>query len=404
MDAQHFLPPYNRGTHVTPNRISELDGLRGVASLFVLFHHAFSTQLFWAWIWMEMFFVLSGFLITTILLRTDIRQPIAIRNFLIRRGLRIWPVYYVGLLAAMGIWALYQWHNPSAYPDVIWWKFFFYLQFTEGYSTVDLSYMQNYAQWFRPSWSLAVEEQYYLLWPLLIVMVGGRRALMLAFCVAVIGVCLYMRATGHALNLLLTRGDGFALGSALAVLQEMTRWRGPAFRSALVLSCRVALLAGLAVILPYIFMGHATGVVRVYGDIAQYGNWTVNVLAAAALFFGVIGLMSNGHLRPLQRWMSWRPLTYLGEVSYAVYMFQSLVFVVIHQLTRSYGELERIGFDLLAIAISIALGPLSYRFLEQPLNRLKRYFPVVTRHGTTQDAISDMPQSDASSGHDGKQG
>lgn len=204
-----------------------------------------------------------------------------------------------------------------------------------------------------------------------------------------IGVCLYMRATGHALNLLLTRGDGFALGSVLAVLQEMTRSRGPAFRAALVLSCRIALLAGLAVILPYIVMGHATGAVRVYDDIGRYGNWTVNVLAAALLFFGVIGLMSNGQLRPLRRWMSIRPLTWLGEVSYAVYMFQSLIFVVMHQLARSFTGISHVVFELAAIVISIAVGPLSRRFLEEPIGNLKRHFPIVTSTGTTQDAISD---------------
>lgn len=370
-------------------RISELDGLRGVASLFVLFHHAFSTQIFWAWIWMEMFFVLSGFLITTILLRTDLTQPGAIRNFLARRALRIWPVYYCGLLAALAIWALYQWNNPAAYPDIVWWKCFFYLQFTEGYFTLDHSYMQSYAQWFQSSWSLAVEEQYYIIWPLLIVLVKGRRTAMLAFCATLIGVCIYMRASDHALNLLLTRGDGFAFGSMLAVLQEAARSRPPLFRQRLNVAYFVALIAGVAVVLPYIIGGYASGALREYDDIIRYGNWTINVTASAALFFGFIGLMRNGHLRPLQRWISWRPFSYLGEVSYAVYMYQTLVFVVIHQLTKAYSGTERIAFDLLAIAISIALGPLSRRFLEQPINDLKRHFPVVTHSGTAQDVISD---------------
>jgi len=376
---------------MSQSRIAELDGLRGVASLFVLFHHAFPTKLFWAWIWMEAFFVLSGFLITTILLRSDLHQPLAIRNFLIRRGLRIWPVYYVGLLGAIAIWCLFQWNNPNAYPDVIWWKHFFYLQFTEGYFTTDASYMQEYAQWFRLSWSLAVEEQYYLLWPLLIVLVGGRRWLMFAFCAAVLAICFYMRAGGHALNLLLTRGDGFALGSALALLQEMARARGPVFQQNLLRTYFLAALCGSAVILPYIVLGHAAGAVRLYDDILRYGNWTLNVLAAALMFFGIIGLMSNERLPALRRWMSWRPLTWLGEVSYAVYMFQSLVFVVAHQIARHLPGEQRIALSLIAIVVSIALGPLSQRFIERPFNRLKHRFPVITPHGTTQDAISDLP-------------
>lgn len=338
---------------------------------------------------MEMFFVLSGFLITTILLHTDTSSPAAIRNFLIRRGLRIWPVYYVALLGAIGIWLLYQWNNTNAYPHLLWWKYFFYLQFTEGYFTTDTAYIQNYAQWFRLSWSLAVEEQYYLLWPLLIVLVSGRRTWMFAFCITVLVICIYMRHSGHALNLLLTRGDGFALGSALAMLQEASRTRGPQFRKGLNLVYCVAAAGGLATILPYIVIGYASGAVQEYDDIVRYGNWTLNVFAAAALYFGLIGLMSNGHLRLMQCCMSWRPLTWLGEVSYAVYMFQSMVFLVIHQLTRSFHGSERVIFDLLAIAISIALGPLSRRFLEQPINNLKHHFPVVTRDGLKQDVISE---------------
>lgn len=379
------------GSSVSDKRIPELDGLRGVASLFVLFHHAFSTQVFWAWIWMEMFFVLSGFLITTILLRTDLTQPAALRNFLIRRGLRIWPVYYVGLLAAMGIWLIFMWHNPASYPGLVWWKSFFYLQFTEGYFSLDTSYMQNYAQWFRSSWSLAVEEQYYIVWPLLIVLTRGRRGAMVAFCVALLLACLYMRASGHSLNLLLTRGDGFALGSAMAMLHLMAATRGPEFRRRLNVAYALSLAAGLLVVVPYIVRGYATGAVREYDDIIGYGNWTLNVLCAALLFFGLIGLLNNGHLRPLRQILSWRPLTYLGEISYAVYMFQTLVFVVMWQAWRAFPLVDRTLFELAAIAISIALGPLSQRFLERPINNLKRHFPVITPAGKrdTEDIVWD---------------
>jgi len=84
----------------SPSRIKSLDGLRGSGAIGVLCMHAFPLAVFWNWIRMEMFFVLSGFLITTILLRTDLTQPHSLRNFIARRALRIWPVYYVGLFSA----------------------------------------------------------------------------------------------------------------------------------------------------------------------------------------------------------------------------------------------------------------------------------------------------------------
>jgi len=374
-------------TSMSQQRISELDGLRGIAASLVLVHHAFPVPLYWGWVGMETFFGLSGYLITTILLRSDITQPLAMRNFLIRRALRIWPVYFCALFGALGIWLLFRHHNPEAFPGVLWWKYFVFLQFTEGYTTQDMSYMEHYVHWFRLSWSLATEEQYYILWPLLILLVRGRRGLMLAFCAAVLLTSIHLRASGYALNLLLTRADGFALGSAMALLQESLPGRSAVFRQRLIAVYTAALLLGLGVILPYILIGYATNAVQQYDDIVRYGNWTVLVIAAALLAFGLIGLLRNDRLPRLQRLLSWRPFTYLGETSYAVYMFQGLVFVVVRNLAKQLGIADSLLLEVVAIVLCLITGQVSKLVIERPMQRFKRYFPVITPTGKKDDVL-----------------
>lgn len=369
-----------------PGRIPALDGLRGAGALGVLGMHAFPLALYWNWIWMEMFFVLSGFLITTILLRTDLSQPGALRNFMARRALRIWPVYYAGLLLAFLMWQAFSWRHAIDFQP-LWWKCFFYLQFTEGYTQLDQTYTLDYVPWFRHSWSLAVEEQYYLLWPLVLLLSRGRRPLLVATCLALLAACIWMRASGHALNLLLTRGDGFALGSILALLEDEAP-KSHALRQWLKVLYAACVAAGLAVLAPYIASGYARGAIQSYPDIQRFGNWTVNVTAAAALFFGVIGLMRRGLLVPLDQLLSVRPLTWLGGVSYAVYLFQELVFGVVRHFLHAHQVIGSAAAGLLAIALAIAVGPVSRRFLEQPFNRLKRHFPVITREGAVPDVLA----------------
>ncbi|HEY1078179.1 MAG TPA: acyltransferase [Fontimonas sp.] len=376
------------------SRISELDGLRGVACCVVLMHHAFPVQLFWGWLAMEGFFTLSGFLITTILLRIDLTQPIAIRNFLIRRTIRIWPVYFLALASAFAIWLAFNWRQPELYGDMIWWKTLFFLQFSEGYwQPGETGYLFQYALWFRPSWSLAVEEQYYILWPALIMLARGRRGVMLAFCIALVAIGFYMRESGYALNLLLTRGDGFAVGSAMALLQESLPQRSERFRQAAVWIYAAAFAAGVLVCGQYIASGYVE--IRSYSDILSYGDWTTNVFFAALLAAGIIGLFRNGQLDFARRALSIKPLIYMGEISLAVYLFQDQVFTVFRTLAQML-ELPH-GFYIEAIAIvsSVIVGDLSRRLVEGPINRFKRLFPAITPDGKVAEVISAEPVASA---------
>lgn len=190
--------------------------------------------------------------------------------------------------------------------------------------------------------------------------------------------------------MLLTRGDGLALGSMLAMLQHTAPTRSPAFRRRLLAVYSVCLAAGLVVIVLYVTRGHLNNSVQTYGDIVGYGNWTSNVSLSALLFFGLIGLFVNGHLGPVRSAFRWRPLTYLGEVSYAVHIYQGLVFVVVYELAKPFFPPHTLVPGLVTISISIALGPISMRYFERPILRLNPYFPMPARDGGPVDVTEEV--------------
>lgn len=343
--------------------------------VFVLCVHAWPIYTFWGWCWLEMFFVLSGFLITGILLRTDLSQPVGLRNFLVRRVLRIWPVYYVALILSVGL-ALR--HSGSIH-WFTWLKSTFYIQFTEGYFTHDPYFWAYYTAWFRHSWSLAVEEQFYILLPLVMLLVKGQRAKLLVFCCGMLAVSIGMRAAGYEVILLLTRADGFALGGLMAILQQMASERGETFRNRLKVFYLLCVLVTSSAIIPYIWGGYFGGHIHNYSDIRTYGNWTIMVTAFSGFFFGVIGLMLNGLLNPVKTFFSLRPLTYLGEVSYAIYMFQGLAFELVRLSLKLAGDVPELAVHLLSIGVAILAGPASKILIERRFEKMKERFPVVGR-------------------------
>ncbi|HVG42973.1 MAG TPA: acyltransferase [Chitinophagaceae bacterium] len=159
-----------------------LDGLRGLAILLVVVYHNFGfiNYFFFGWLGVDLFFVLSGFLITDILLKTR-EQPNFIRHFYTRRLLRIFPLYYLALI-------LFLLLIPAANPTLL------NVEYYRDNSTWLLLYLQNWLYIFNPTnqsalfhfWSLAVEEQYYLLWPFAVLLVKRAKVLFgfLFFCLA----------------------------------------------------------------------------------------------------------------------------------------------------------------------------------------------------------------------------
>ena len=246
------------------SRVPELDGLRGVAVLLVLFHHfviysgitgdvvvdrVVSTLASYGWVGVDLFFVLSGFLITGILYDTK-TQPGYFRNFYSRRALRIFPLYF-------GFFALSLLAAPVLLsPD-------------DGQKLVDMqgwywTYMTNIevvmaGQWPAPQhlnhfWSLAIEEQFYLIWPMAVLALSHRHLVRLA--VGCMATALLLRITApfgmsalDAYVLLPTRMDSLAAGALVALLvrsdnglRALKAWSLPGIAMSAIL---LVLLAGL---------------------------------------------------------------------------------------------------------------------------------------------------------------
>jgi peptidoglycan/LPS O-acetylase OafA/YrhL len=369
-----------------------LDGLRGVAVLLVfLFHyggglkspnpalHLLGTITSMGWIGVQMFFALSGFLITGSLWES-INEKYLIRNFFIRRALRILPLYGIALLvSAVGAYLFDA--NSSTFQALI--IYVFMLQDIPILSTMAQYYFNPYPLYHL--WSIAVEEQFYLLWPPLLLSVDNRRGVR-RLCVRLFAlsaffrliVCLpdlsYNREAFYT-NFLITHAGGLALGGAVAMalrsrdnasgriaspVRFVRRYAGWAFWGGLGIFLLAGLIAGSYVMsLPLMFM---------------FGLPAITISSAALIPI----LLRKGALRST---FSFAPLAGLGRISYGFYVYHILLMPWVDtfatDVTHSYdGNKYQLARLLFAFPLSIVISLLSYKFIELPLMGLGKRFPM----------------------------
>lgn len=384
---------------MTPRRpegdrhIVQLDGLRAVAIVCVMIWHFLDHSnplvqfVQWGWVGVRLFFVLSGFLITGILLRAreqlqsaDHTTGRTLRNFYIRRFLRIFPVYYAFVFALFLV-------HPDMRRNLAW--FVTYLQ--NVMFAVDGQFSIG-----AHLWTLAVEEQFYLIWPWLILYLP-QRWLMPACVMAILlgplsraGCLLLGWSSFSAMLLTSSNMDTLAMGSLLALL---------------VMRCDPAKMqrlttAGVGVGLPlfaaYVLF-HNLGYMRVSPNqqsLAEQALFVSADFGAALTYTYVIHRASTGIGGPVGWFLSWTPVTYIGTISYGLYLVHdhvkaTLVEVVFPRLGWQMPDSEIVTF-LLFSAASIAVAAASWHFFEKPLNDLKRHFRYVERSAASA-AISDAP-------------
>ncbi|HET8656560.1 MAG TPA: acyltransferase [Longimicrobiaceae bacterium] len=377
---------------VTPSprsarHVPALDGLRGIAILLVLLRHLVlrpaGTPVDWlhqvtrvGWVGVDLFFVLSGYLITGILLDTRGR-PGYLRTFWVRRALRILPLYY-------GFLAFYLWVIPHAYPRQAGafavldrnqaWLWLYGNNLLSAVEGVHLSFGLSHF------WSLAVEEQFYLVWPIVVLLLP-RRALLricggLALGAALLRVALIHAGVpaGSIYGLTFTRMDGLLAGAAVAVL---VRERGGA--RALLPAARWGASVGLAVLLA--LLPWAPSLMELSPWMQRFGYSALALFFASALVH-CIAAPSGG---ALSKALNLRGLHFLGRHSYAIYV---LHLPVLHFLlsSRIYPEqmaallggtllVGRLAFFLVAAALSVAVSWVVWHLWERPFLRLKARFP-----------------------------
>ena len=380
-----------RGPAGTSSHDPALDGLRGLAVLLIyIFHYGgglksphLVVRLFGyltasGWVGVELFFALSGFLITGILWDSmqPHRAPHRLRNFYARRALRIFPLYYV----ALAICAIELIAAGGNFSQI---RMFYILAFF----LQDLPKLTEIAQQIPTLphyhlWSIAVEEQFYLLWPFLLLIFSTRRAalrlclgtfaLSLAFCLTIFGMThVFSAQTARIMSsFLLTHAGALALGGAVAVLL-----RSPADSNEQTTVARFALPAfflGLATYIASSLFCHTfTLTPRLQFVIGLPAVW----LASAA----TIPLVLRSGLP--RRFCSAAPLRFMGRISYGFYVFHLLlqpIFDTIgthyaHADSGSYYQFVRMaaGFP-----ITLAVAWVSFQLLEFPFLQLKRFFPL----------------------------
>jgi peptidoglycan/LPS O-acetylase OafA/YrhL len=341
-----------------PSYIPELDGLRGLAILAVVLYHCHprlqGTWIYyaslWGWAGVTMFFVLSGFLITCILLGTR-DKPHYFHNFHGRRALRVWPVYALLLIV---VYLNAPWFIGPGVWDAIktapWLAYIFCVQ--------NLFHL-TLPPALGPTWALAIEEQYYFVWAPLVRFL--RRPWMLTAVLAAALVCSpllryanlrWITPTNTLIHL-----DGIALGSLLAL----------AFYT-LKLSRRVWLAIGLAALV----LGVAA-VATIAGGTAFLDSALAVAFAGAML----ASIASTGARNPVSAVLRRGPLAFYGRISYGLYMTHISVFIFFGWFDAAmdrYGIAGNLAVVAVRfIATTLVATALWYGFESQVL-RLKRFF------------------------------
>jgi peptidoglycan/LPS O-acetylase OafA/YrhL len=375
------------GHNIDFKNIPNLNGLRGVACLAVLLFHAgrltpgsggiaelYSRAASLGWSGVDLFFVLSGFLITGILMDSK-GSSSYFRDFYARRALRIFPLYYL----ALGIFLLLpvgsaQPPEPSDY--VRSWILFHGLNIQ-----IAVRGWQIISDHLAHFWSLGVEEQFYLAWPLLIHVTPRQR--LAALCLATVACGIALRCgvvlanlPDAALVLTPCRMDALAGGGLLAIAlrdSRLARWRLRRFSWTALVSCGVALLA--------------IGLLRrsfAAGDsvIATTGMSLLVVISAAALVLAVTaGPDSN-----LPRLLDWTGLSGLGKYSYAVYVFHYPITVALASyfgLPKAANLAEQLAFAAACLSLSVIAALLSWNGVEKHFLKLKSKFDTAPTQGQT---------------------
>jgi peptidoglycan/LPS O-acetylase OafA/YrhL len=341
-------------------RIHQLNGMRALAIGLVLVTH------FWmypegqtilnrlaaaGWLGVQLSFVLSGFLITKILWRAR-EEPRYYLNFYARRSLRIFPLYYL-LLATVFFALPFFVAIPQKLDDTSWMYW---------------SYLSNFAiasdGWklflTDVTWSLAVEEQFYLVWPLLVRYF--TRSGMVRFCVAVILLAPVARTIFWSPDhwmwihmMMPLRADAFAVGALIALLPSEP--------------LRV----------------HARPILCLFGGTALIlilsGNFSRASMFASTLGYSLVAIAAGaGLLLGMQsRIFAWKPLVGMGTVSYGIYLLHPLCLMVTSSLLAmagfgARGLLESFLQVAVTAAAAIAAGTASYYLFESRVMKLRKYF------------------------------
>ncbi len=391
-------------------RIGSLDGLRGLAILGVLLFHATINQdspdrlvsalervTRCGWVGVDLFFVLSGFLITGILI--DTRDAAGyFRTFYARRTLRIFPLYYATLAVVFLVVPLFAAVDTPAlatlFRNQAWlWTYLTNVGFlVERHAFANADWL-----WLNHLWSLAIEEQFYLIWPVVVWSVSPRALPRL--CLALVGTALALRCLGASLELppgaiyfpTPCRIDGLASGGFVASLLRSEVGRPGLLAGAQ----RSALIAALLLVGIFVWRSGLRFTDRVCLTV---GLTLWCVCASSLIVLTVAGRPGNR----LQCWLESSWLQFLGKYSYGIYVLHHLflpcllAWFPVRDLVQITGS-ELLGLLLhvtILVVVSVTAGVLSWHLWEKHFLKLKDHFDYAVLRAArpgTWSASCDVP-------------
>lgn len=339
-----------------------LDGLRGLAILMVFFYHygaggihsssrlirAVSTVFGFGWSGVDLFFVLSGFLITGILYDTQYKEGYY-QKFYIRRTLRIFPIYY--LFAAICLVIL---------PFAIWQRgHLFFLAYLGYPAALIWPMLVQFPVRLTHLWSLSIEEQFYFLWPWLIKRLRTQ-ARILKLCGIVALMALLSRIAlahhdGWNYAFILCRMDALAVGASLAMLKRAD-FKLPAWR--------IFTLASAAVVL-----------MCVLRHTVDHGDYWISTFGFSLIAIAYGGLLSLS-LGPLSGVFSNRILRVFGKYSYGLYLYHFPLTSILEKTKPAFTHLplSALVYVTACLGVNLLVAMLSFHAIEQPILKLKKRF------------------------------
>lgn len=369
----------------------EIDGLRFIAFLMIFFDHTLisfidNNSLIFSFynsgflnFGVDLFFILSSFLITKLLvMEFSSYKTIDIKSFLIRRSLRIYPLYFLAILIGALIFPIFLKH-PSVFPygsddylnniikiNLIPHIFFF--------ANNTMRYTGAINQYFSHLWTISIEEQFYIFWPFILFyfLTNSNYKKLIYFLTSALFLMLIMRFyhttflnSPHPIVYMgtSTRLDGFAIGAIIALKNE-SNYKNKTLPFQLVLAL---LILSIYFILPNPLTSISTSNIFSYTLIA--------------IGFGlIIDTLISKEKSAINKFLGSKTLSYLGKISYGLYMFHVPVFLVIQQidmtnLNKSYIPLASLTAHFI---ITFTFAFISYNIFEKPFLKMKMFFEKIT--------------------------